>query len=660
MFYDLYFLEIMSPIMYIEPDVHAHYQVQRMQHNNAQQQQQKLKIFYHTILNFMPSIRFRAPKDYLYDLENDGEQVQMQRSLDANFKRVYLSNKYQCCCYYLKKFKDAPKELNTYQFYVNASIDDGQHANVLSDAPSTNPLLTQIDCLKILLHDSGLNANATWAELHNFVTFLNEQLYDVERSPFLNETQVATTTTTTTNNHNTSANNNNELSTMRPIFVNLLILMSYDFALPSLNIGEQSPQLVIVRQQQPQQNAAQMMDVDDVNGNRADGAADVHFDLNQMEITRRWERLTHPYVLFNADHYTFTFMGLYMDRRTYKFLDTNTNKPISDISLQIDQSLRLRLLTQRAPIFKNFNTEFKRHEKITSLRNVMGLNASDQVSYDPDSTYELTIDNCLKIMAIYMRFRCNIPVVVMGETGCGKTRLIKYLCDLHQRKSVKNVQQILLHVKVHGGTTAETIQAKLRQAERLSAENFSQLYPNHVATNRIGDVPASCILFFDEANTTDAIGLIKEIICDSRCMGEPIDFNTGLKIVAACNPYKRHTDMMIQKLEQAGLGFYKANNDNKEKLGHIPMRHLVYRVQPLPGSMLPLVWDFGQLNNLVERVYIRQMLQQAVNDGRLTVDGCTLGVDNTELDVLSEALTQSQDFMRCRNDECSFVSLRGQ
>lgn len=27
-------------------------------------------------------------------------------------------------------------------------------------------------------------------------------------------------------------------------------------------------------------------------------------------------------------------------------------------------------------------------------------------------------------------FRCRIPVILMGETGCGKTRLIKYMCDL--------------------------------------------------------------------------------------------------------------------------------------------------------------------------------------------------------------------------------------
>ena len=31
--------------------------------------------------------------------------------------------------------------------------------------------------------------------------------------------------------------------------------------------------------------------------------------------------------------------------------------------------------------------------------------------------------------------RCNIPVVIMGETGCGKTRLIRYMCELQKRES---------------------------------------------------------------------------------------------------------------------------------------------------------------------------------------------------------------------------------
>ena len=48
------------------------------------------------------------------------------------------------------------------------------------------------------------------------------------------------------------------------------------------------------------------------------------------------------------------------------------------------------------------------------------------------------------------------------------------------------------------------------------------------------------VLFFDEANTTEAIGLIKEIMCDSSMEGEPLELSPSLKIVAACNPYRKY------------------------------------------------------------------------------------------------------------------------
>ena len=45
------------------------------------------------------------------------------------------------------------------------------------------------------------------------------------------------------------------------------------------------------------------------------------------------------------------------------------------------------------------------------------------------------------------------------------------------------------------------------------------------------------VLFFDEANTTEHINLIKEIMCDRTMFGKEI--HKDLRIVAACNPYKR-------------------------------------------------------------------------------------------------------------------------
>lgn len=54
--------------------------------------------------------------------------------------------------------------------------------------------------------------------------------------------------------------------------------------------------------------------------------------------------------------------------------------------------------------------------------------------------------------------------------------------------------------------------------------------------NKLKDIYT--VLFMDEANTTEAIGLIKEIMCDRSVNGVPFD-EPNLKIVAACNPYRK-------------------------------------------------------------------------------------------------------------------------
>lgn len=89
---------------------------------------------------------------------------------------------------------------------------------------------------------------------------------------------------------------------------------------------------------------------------------------------------------------------------------------------------------------RNFNF---RPQKIELLCAVMGMG----FGFDPDESYELTSDNVKKILAIHMRFRCNIPVVIMGETGCGKTRLIRYLCRL-QTEGLELENMLLMKVQL--------------------------------------------------------------------------------------------------------------------------------------------------------------------------------------------------------------------
>ena len=56
------------------------------------------------------------------------------------------------------------------------------------------------------------------------------------------------------------------------------------------------------------------------------------------------------------------------------------------------------------------------------------------------------------------------------------------------------------------------------------------------AVEQLAKKPIEVVVFFDEANTTEAIGLIKEIMCDRQLFGKPISKN--LRFIAACNPYR--------------------------------------------------------------------------------------------------------------------------
>ena len=174
----------------------------------------------------------------------------------------------------------------------------------------------------------------------------------------------------------------------------------------------------------------------------------------------------------------------------------------------------------------------------------------------------------------------------------------------------------LLPSFIFGGTTALDIENSLKEAEILAIRNYQNF--SHKENNVM---PITAVLFFDEANTTEAIGkcfkgrffvltvkssfnlhfifkgLIKEIMCDLSCNGRSVNVAHSLKIVAAINPYKKHSDKTIEKLEQADLGFFLTADETKEKFGLIPMRQLVYRVQPLPSSLLPIVWDFVSVFN---------------------------------------------------------------
>ncbi|KAM4761922.1 E3 ubiquitin-protein ligase RNF213 isoform 5-T6 [Cyanocitta cristata] len=520
---------------------------------------------YH-FLDVFPKITCKSPKEVL-EMETLGN-----RSGDVSDpgmdKEEFCSEAFQRPFQYLKRF-DQGCDLDMFQY----------EALSVEGSPA--------ECLQLFLLHCGV-VDPSWAELRNFTWFLNIQLRDCEASVFCNPNFVQDT-----------------LKGFKNFVVSFMILMARDFATPSLNISDQSSG----RQSSHLENVAEE-------------------DLLPFRIRKKWESEPHPYLFFNEDRVSMTFIGFHFQQNRNRIDAIN---PLNGNVIKRDimtAQLYHGLLLQRVPFNVPFD-ELPREEKLERLCMVLGI----PWVFDPDETYELTTDNVLKILAIEMRFRCNIPVVIMGETGCGKTRLVKFLCQL--RRSLVEVENMKL-VKVHGGTTAEMIYARIREAEALAKSNKEQ----H---------GLDTVLFFDEANTTEAVSSIKEVLCDRTVQGKPLASGSGLRIIAACNPYRKHTDRMIQRLELAGLGYRVKADDTREKLGSIPLRQLVYRVHALPPSMIPLVWDFGQLNNHTEKMYIQQIVQRVAEQ---------LPMARDEVGTVTEVLFASQQYMRRRDDECSFVSLR--
>ena len=79
-------------------------------------------------------------------------------------------------------------------------------------------------------------------------------------------------------------------------------------------------------------------------------------------------------------------------------------------------------------------------------------------------------------------------------------------------------------VEIHGGTSEEDVVKSVKKAEEISVVNKEK---HGIDT----------VLFFDEANTSEAIGLIKEVMCDRRIHGRAV--KADVKFIAACNPYRK-------------------------------------------------------------------------------------------------------------------------
>ena len=229
------------------------------------------------------------------------------------------------------------------------------------------------------------------------------------------------------------------------------------------------------------------------------------------------------------------------------------------------------------------------------------------------SAYCMTQDIVLKIAAVLIRIKSSVPVVLMGECGCGKTHMLRYI------SAWLGVNLKILDV--HGGTTELDILNVFEQATALCVPGGRDVF-----------------VFLDEVNTCSYMSLITEAIVSRSLNGHPI--HNKIRILAACNPYRKRCDTSM--IAGPGLS-YKA--PTRSDIVKSDLDDLVYRVHPIPLKLQEYIFDFGSLTPDVESRYIHEMVARLVTE------------TNT-VKVMTELLVVSQNFIRDLEGDPSSVSLR--
>ncbi|XP_060557065.1 E3 ubiquitin-protein ligase rnf213-alpha-like [Ruditapes philippinarum] len=164
------------------------------------------------------------------------------------------------------------------------------------------------DCLEILLGTCRVN-DPSWSELYHFVSFLHTQIIDFDKNYFVSQAAAR------------------DFPGFRTFVRKCLLQMSKDFSSRSLNMSEESD--VLSREN------------DEID------------ELEEYQMKRTWESSPHPYLFFNADHNTFTFIGFNIEAKTKKLVDIQSGEVLEEKAM--DDVLYRQLKENGVPIQENFD-----------------------------------------------------------------------------------------------------------------------------------------------------------------------------------------------------------------------------------------------------------------------------------------------------------------
>ena len=223
----------------------------------------------------------------------------------------------------------------------------------------------------------------------------------------------------------------------------------------------------------------------------------------------------------------------------------------------------LKILKTILDLDNPVKTEEKKDKKFKSLQEII-----------EEDDYSMTVDIFRKMILILYRIIANIPVILMGETGCGKTALIKNL-----NKLLNNGKETLEIVNIHPSYDDNKLTHTMNIINKKAEECTDELL----------------WIFFDELNTCDSLSLLTEIFINRTYEGKKLAEN--IRLIGACNPYRKRKNIFGQTYQ---------NNDP-----------LVYSVNILPQSLMYYVFNFGYLDKEIEDKYISIIISDIIPDPKL-------------------------------------------
>ena len=154
---------------------------------------------------------------------------------------------------------------------------------------------------------------------------------------------------------------------------------------------------------------------------------------------------------------------LFFHEKTSQLFSIITNKSKEDQEYKNLLSLKNSQFEKGKELFKELPNYLKydQNQFLEELKNILDIpnpvskkEKSERISLEEIAgDYIFTADNFVKMVLILIRLRSGIPVIMMGETGCGKTSLIRKLSQMKNNGKIDKMKIL----NIHAGTNDNDI-----------------------------------------------------------------------------------------------------------------------------------------------------------------------------------------------------------